>query len=108
MRGTAGKASRGRRSSIRPGRFGAIFGTCFVLGIGGLLTPPVQTVDRQFSRSLVRFADGLIHLCGGKAIVDGAILRDPVGGFAVEMRDGCNAVNVTLLLWSAILAFPAP
>ena len=24
------------------------------------------------------------------------------------MRDGCNAINVTILLWSAILAFPAP
>ena len=24
------------------------------------------------------------------------------------MRDGCNAVNVTILLWSAILAFRAP
>jgi exosortase H (IPTLxxWG-CTERM-specific) len=23
------------------------------------------------------------------------------------MRDGCNAVNVTILLWSAVLAFPA-
>jgi exosortase H (IPTLxxWG-CTERM-specific) len=23
------------------------------------------------------------------------------------MRDGCNAVNVTILLWSAMLAFPA-
>jgi exosortase H (IPTLxxWG-CTERM-specific) len=23
------------------------------------------------------------------------------------MRDGCNAVNVTILLWAALLAFPA-
>ena len=56
----------------------------------------------------MKIADGLIHLCGGKTLVDGAILRDPVGGFALEMRDGCNAVNITFLLWSAILAFPAP
>ena len=34
-------------------------------------------------------------------------MRAP-GGFAVELRDGCNAVNVTILLWSAVLAFPAP
>jgi exosortase H (IPTLxxWG-CTERM-specific) len=24
------------------------------------------------------------------------------------MRDGCNAINVTILLWAAVLAFPAP
>ena len=24
------------------------------------------------------------------------------------MRDGCNAVNVGILLWSAMLAYPAP
>jgi exosortase H (IPTLxxWG-CTERM-specific) len=23
------------------------------------------------------------------------------------MRDGCNAVNVTILLWAAVIAFPA-
>jgi exosortase H (IPTLxxWG-CTERM-specific) len=45
-------------------------------------------------------------VCGGHATRDAAILRSP-GGFAVEMRDGCNAVNVTILLCSAVLAFPA-
>jgi exosortase H (IPTLxxWG-CTERM-specific) len=24
------------------------------------------------------------------------------------MKDGCNGVNVTILLWAAVLAFPAP
>ena len=72
------------------------------------MTPPVQKVDRQFSRALVQVAGGLIHICRGKALIQGAVLRDPVAGFAVEMRDGCNAVNVTILLWSAVLAFPAP
>jgi exosortase H (IPTLxxWG-CTERM-specific) len=72
------------------------------------MTPPAQKIDQQFSRALVKVAGGLIHLCGGKALIQGAVLRDPVAGFAVEMRDGCNAVNVTFLLWSAVLAFPAP
>jgi exosortase H (IPTLxxWG-CTERM-specific) len=72
------------------------------------MTPPVQKVDQQFSLALVKVAGGLIHICGGKTLVQGAVLRDPVAGFAVEMRDGCNAVNVTILLWSAVLAFPAP
>jgi exosortase H (IPTLxxWG-CTERM-specific) len=68
----------------------------------------MQAADVRFSRALVQLSHGVIHLCGGKASLEGAILRAPAGGFAVEMRDGCNAVNVTILLWSAVLAFPAP
>jgi exosortase H (IPTLxxWG-CTERM-specific) len=92
---------------MRPARFGLIFGLTFLAGIGLLLTPPVQAVDTKFSRALVKVSHGLIGVCGGKATRTGAILRAP-SGFGVEMRDGCNAVNVTLLLWSAVLAFPAP
>ena len=77
-----------------------------LIGFGVLLTPPVQAVDVAFSRRLVSVAHGLVAACGGHASTDGAIMRSP-GGFAVEMRDGCNAVNVTILLWSAVLAFPA-
>jgi exosortase H (IPTLxxWG-CTERM-specific) len=88
-------------------RFASIFACCFLLGIGILLTPPMQTVDRQFSRMLVRVSHSALQTFGGHARVEGAILRAP-SGFAVEMRDGCNAINVTLLLWSAVLAFPAP
>lgn len=83
-----------------------IFGGCFLLGIGLLLTPPVQAADVHFSQWLVGISHNLVLLFGGHATRVDAILRAP-GGFAVEMRDGCNAVNVTILLWSAILAFPA-
>ena len=102
------EAVRTEAGAIRPGRFAAIFAACFLFGAGVLLTPPVQKLDVQFSRGLVKVGGGLIHICGGRALVQGAVLRDPVRGFAVEMRDGCNAVTVTILLWSAVLAFPAP
>jgi exosortase H (IPTLxxWG-CTERM-specific) len=59
------------------------------------------------SRALVGISYGVVLACGGHATRDAAILRAP-GGFAVEMRDGCNAVNVGILLWAAILAYPAP
>ncbi len=91
---------------MRPARFAVLFGVCFLAGIGILLLPPVQVVDGQFSRGLVKIAHGLIGMCGGRASLDGAVLRAPTG-FAVEMRDGCNAVNVTIMLWAAVLAFPA-
>ena len=94
-------------SPPRPVRFALIFATCFLAGIALLLTGPMQAVDGRVSQALVNFSHLLIRLGGGAAIVEGKVLRQPFNGFAVEMRDGCNAVNVTLLLWSAIVAFPA-
>jgi exosortase H (IPTLxxWG-CTERM-specific) len=91
---------------IRPLRFVLIFACSLLIGFGVLITPQVQSVDGKFSRALVSVSQGLIRMCGGHVARDGAILRAP-GGFAVEMRDGCNAVNVTILLCAAILAFPA-
>jgi exosortase H (IPTLxxWG-CTERM-specific) len=100
-------AERFRRlMTNRAMRFALVFGACFLFGICFLLTPPMQILDGQFSRSLVRISQEAIQVFGGHALVQGAILRAP-SGFAVEMRDGCNAINVTLLLWSAVLAFPA-
>jgi exosortase H (IPTLxxWG-CTERM-specific) len=75
-------------------------------GFGALFTPAVHRADLAFSQSLVGIAHTLVQFCGGHATREAAILRAP-GGFAVEMRDGCNAINVTILLWSAVLAFPA-
>ena len=91
---------------IRPVRFALVFFCCFVFGIAVLLTAPVQSVDRRFTQGLVALSHKIITICGGHATRQGAILRSP-GGFAVEMRDGCNAVTVTILLCSAVFAFPA-
>jgi exosortase H (IPTLxxWG-CTERM-specific) len=90
----------------RPKRFAILFAICFLVGCAALPLPPVQLIDGKFSQSLVRISGALIGICGGKASVQGAILCSP-GGFAVEMKDGCNAVTVTILLWAAIVAFPA-
>ncbi len=91
---------------MRPAGFAVRFVVYLLLGVGVLLLPPMRTADAAFSRGLVRISRELIAMWGGKAACEGVILRAP-GGFAVEMRDGCNAVNVTILLWSAVLAFPA-
>jgi len=91
----------------RPARFAAVFAGCFLAAIGILLTPSVQAVDARVSRALVLTSSRLIGACGGSATVEGAVLRDPASGFAVEMKDGCNAVNVIILLCSAVIAFPA-
>lgn len=91
----------------RPARFVILFGCCFFLGFGLRFTPPVQAADIRFSRLLVKISHTVILWCGGHASLDGAVLRSPAGEFAVEMQDGCNGATVTILLCSAMLAFPA-
>ena len=93
-----------------PLRFFLIFAVSFLLGFFLLVTPEVKPAVLQFSRGLVNASASLINVCGGAAKVDGdqrTILRDPRRGLGVEMKDGCNGVNITILLWSAVLAFPA-
>jgi exosortase H (IPTLxxWG-CTERM-specific) len=67
----------------------------------------MQPVVIGFSRALVTASGALIHLCGGRAQIAGTVLRDPVTGAGIEMKDGCNGLYVTLLLCSALAAFPA-
>jgi exosortase H (IPTLxxWG-CTERM-specific) len=91
---------------VGPKSFTVTFAVYFVCGFGALLLPPVQAIDGRLSQVLVAISQSLIGLCGGSATVQGAILRAP-SGFAIEMRDGCNAANVTILLCAAVIAFPA-
>jgi exosortase H (IPTLxxWG-CTERM-specific) len=103
----APKKSRIAGGAGPPLRFALGFAVCFLVGIGLLLVTPVHGAVTQFSSVLVKLSQGLIAVCGGKAAVAGPVLRDPASGFSIEMKDGCNAVNVTLLLWAAMVAFPA-
>jgi exosortase H (IPTLxxWG-CTERM-specific) len=84
-----------------------IFTGCFLLGLALLPTPVLRPAITGFSSALVNVSASLILHCGGNAHAEGPVLRNPTDGFAIEMKDGCNGVTVTMLLWSAILAFPA-
>jgi exosortase H (IPTLxxWG-CTERM-specific) len=88
-------------------RFLFLFPVCLAAGFALLEAYPVAFAIAKFTSSLVTISGALIHLFGGRALVDGAILASPEG-FAVRVENGCNAVNVTILLWSAILVYPAP
>jgi exosortase H (IPTLxxWG-CTERM-specific) len=92
---------------VRPGRFLILFGACFLVGYAALITPWVKPAVITFDRVLVHASGTLIHLCRGHADASGAVLRSPSTGLAIEMKDGCNGVNVTVLLCAALLAFPA-
>jgi exosortase H (IPTLxxWG-CTERM-specific) len=102
-----GSPSSGLIDRPRPRQFVIVFAASFLIGFGLLLAPFVQPQVRRFSCWLVTISAALIRACGGAVDTEGAILRQPLTGFAIEMRDGCNAVNVTILLWSAVLAFHA-
>ncbi|HUB77156.1 MAG TPA: exosortase H [Bryobacteraceae bacterium] len=89
------------------GRFLLIFALSLAILFGLLLAPPtVPAVDR-FTRGLVTVSAFLIRLFGGHATADGDLLFDPSSRFRIQMAYGCNGAHVTILLWAALLAFPA-
>lgn len=90
-----------------PERFIVVFAVCFLFLSGLLLAPFLRPAILAFSRGLVAAAAFLIRICGGRAAVEGTVLRAPSGAFAIEMRDGCNGANVLILLWLAVIAFPS-
>jgi exosortase H (IPTLxxWG-CTERM-specific) len=102
--------SHGDRAAAprRPGRFLIGFAACALLGYAALMAPWVRPAVTGFDRMLVSASEALIHVCGGHAGAGGTVLRDPSTGLGIEMKDGCNGMNVTVLLCSALLAFPAP
>jgi exosortase H (IPTLxxWG-CTERM-specific) len=89
-------------------RFLILFPVCLLAGFGLLEAPPVARGVASFTQSLVTVSGALIHFFGGRANVFGAILMSPTDGFGVKVENGCNAINVTILLWAAILTYPAP
>jgi exosortase H (IPTLxxWG-CTERM-specific) len=89
------------------GRFLLLFGISLAVLFALLLAPPIEPVITRFTRGLVTVSAGLIRLCGGHAIAEGDLMRDPLSLFTIQMAYGCNGAHVTILLWAAVLAFPA-
>jgi len=89
-------------------RFLVCFVILLVTGYGLLLAPFTQPAVVSATSTLVKVSAGCIRLFGGHARGQGDFLTNPANGYTIEVRDTCNASNVTLLLWAAILSFPAP
>ena len=92
---------------MRMGRFLLIFGISMAVLFGLLLAPATEPAIRSFTRGLVTISAVLIRLCGGNAVALGDLLENPVSHYAIQMAYGCNGAHVTILLWAAVLAFPA-
>ncbi len=98
MASAAGKRSR---------TFIAVFVAAALAQFGLLLAPPVRPFIDGMSGSLASISASLIRAFGGACTQVGAVLTAPgAHHFSMEVRDGCNGVNVVILLWSAMLAWP--
>jgi len=80
--------------------YGLVF---FVL----LLHPTLRPYFEDFSASLAGVSAFTIRLFGGSVLQEGNILWPPGSSFAMKVLDGCNGINVVILLSAAILAYPA-
>jgi exosortase H (IPTLxxWG-CTERM-specific) len=88
-------------------RFLILFCVCLLAGFILLFTPFTKPAVDGFSRAIVSLAAVLIRLCGGRAVALADLMQNPVTHFEIRMANGCNGVNVTILLWAAVIAFPA-
>jgi exosortase H (IPTLxxWG-CTERM-specific) len=88
-------------------RFLVLFPIFLVVGFCGLLVPFVHPAVTAFTRGLVEVSAMVIRLFGGSAAAHQVTLQNPSNGFAMEVLDGCNGDDVAVLLWAAILAYPA-
>jgi exosortase H (IPTLxxWG-CTERM-specific) len=88
-------------------RFLVLFPIFLAVGFCGLLIPFLHPAITGFTRGLVEISAMAIRLFGGSADAHHVILQNPSNGFAMEVLDGCNGDDVAVLLWAAILAYPA-
>jgi exosortase H (IPTLxxWG-CTERM-specific) len=95
------------KSRARMRQFAITFPILLVAGFGLLLAPFSRPAINVFTSGLVAVSARLVSLCGGKIAGAGDVLRNPVTGYSIRVEDACNGSNVTILLWAAILAFPA-
>jgi exosortase H (IPTLxxWG-CTERM-specific) len=92
----------------RMAHFAVLFPVWLLGGFGLLFAPFARPAIDRGTVWLVEVSALLVSLLGGQAAAQSDVLRNPASGFSIRVMDTCNASNVTVLLWAAILAFPAP
>ena len=94
-------------SSRRTLAFVLIFTIAALAQFAILLAMPMRPLVDGFSGDLAAVSAWLIHSSGGTCLRKAAVLSNPARNFSMEIRDGCNGINVVVLLWSAMIAYPA-
>ena len=70
------------------------------------IRPVNDAVVVPFTAFLVKISAGVLRALGERVVTDGTVIRSSL--FAVDVKNGCNGIEATLLLLAAMLAFPAP
>ena len=73
-----------------------------------LLAPVQQAVILPFTASIADFCTWLVQLFDGDAVAEGNIIRSLSSGHAIQIVAGCNGVEAMIILFAALVAFPAP
>lgn len=79
-----------------------------VLFAAGLTTPVDELVIVPFTSVLAKACALIIHLFDGTTVSHGKLIQNATGTFIVSIERGCNGIEAVIILFSAILAFPAP
>jgi exosortase H (IPTLxxWG-CTERM-specific) len=61
-----------------------------------------------WTKTLAAISAGIVKVFDPQVIAQGNVLQSTRNGFAVSIEAGCNGVEATIVLVSAIVAFPAP
>ena len=61
-----------------------------------------------WTSALAKISTWLVTVFDPNVLAVGKIMRSTTNGFAVSIEAGCNGVEATIVLFAAILAFPAP
>lgn len=73
-----------------------------------ILAPVQRTVILPFTAVIADLCAWLMQAFDSDVIAQGKIIRSAETGFAISIEPGCNGVEAMIILFSAIVAFPAP
>ena len=90
-------------------RFFVVFVVVLAVMFGLELTPWAQAYFVvPWTNALAAISTSIVTLFDPNVVASGKVIRSATNGFAVSIEAGCNGVEATLVLFAAILAFPAP
>lgn len=69
--------------------------------------PVRQAVVLPFTGWIASVSSWLIQMFDANVIANGDVIRDSVSGYAIQIAPGCNGVEAMIILFAALMAFPA-
>jgi len=85
--------------------FSVIAITLFILE---LTAPGQQFFVQPFTALIADFCTWLVQLFDGDAVAEGNVIRSMATGEGIQIVAGCNGVEAMIILFAALVAFPAP